>query len=286
MRSSWCWISSLMAVLAFSSVAFAQTLPQWSPRDLNGMWSRANPGRGGGTCEGCGDRGFSNDVPTMTPEGQAKFEANKPSYGRELGSEAAAKNTNEHVARRRAVAPGQGNDIVTSCNPQGFPRLILYPSPFEFIQVNDRVLQFFEWTHVLRQIWTDGREAPKEVDIPRWYGFSAGRWEGDTFIVDSYGFDDRTWVDHFGMPHSTEMRLQERWRRVSYDTLELSMTIVDPKIYTTPWVSETKRFKLQRREHMTYDNWYGIMEQLCAPIDEVDGFIERIVKPAGQAPGK
>src|SRR5712691_2831188 len=115
---------SLMVVFALpamSAATFAQTT--FDPHDLSGIWSRNSQGYGGGgTCRGCGDRGFNNDVPPMTPWGQARFEANKPSYGRALGSAAAAEHSEEAIGRRRAVPPGQGNDIVIACNPSGMPR--------------------------------------------------------------------------------------------------------------------------------------------------------------------
>jgi len=260
---------------------FAQN---FDPHDLSGIWSRNSQGYGGGgTCRGCGDRGFNNEVPPMTPSGQARFDANKPSYGRALGSAAAAQHPEEHIGRRRGVPPGQGNDIVTACNPSGLPRMLLYPDPIEFVfdKNGDKVVQTFQWTHQWRTIYKDGRKLPEDPDVPRWYGYSVGKWEGNTFVVDSYGFDDRTWVDHFGYPHSDKMRLQERYRRVDHDTLELSMTIDDPKTYTKPWVSQTKRFKLLKKEEISYDGWYGMLEEICAPVDEVDNFLNRIVKPAG-----
>ena len=83
------------------------------------------------------------------------------------------------------------------------------------------------------------------ADLDRkWNGHSVGRWEGDTFVMDSVGFDDSTWLDKFGYAHSDEMRLQERYRRVDADTLELTMTITDPQYYSKPWESDRKVFKL------------------------------------------
>src|ERR1700745_2786088 len=84
---------------------------KFDPRDLAGIWTR-NSSRlgygGGGTCPDCGDRGFGNDVPPFTPLGQKMFDANKPSYGRTLGTPDAASHTEEHVGRRRAVPPSNG----------------------------------------------------------------------------------------------------------------------------------------------------------------------------------
>jgi hypothetical protein len=256
---------------------------RFDPHDLAGIWTRNSNGMGGGgTCRDCGDRGFGNNVPAFTEEGQKRFEANKPSYGRALGTPDAAAHPEEHIGRRRAVPPANDTDPYQHCNPQGVPRALLYPDPVEFIVLPNRIVQNFQWTYSWRTIWTDGRTLPKEVDLPRWWGYSAGHWEGDTFVVDTTGLDDRSWVDHFGYPHSDEMHLQERYRRTSYDTLELNMWIEDPVIYKGRWNADVKHFKLLPKDYIkTPDGWTGLLEDLCAPADEVDLFNKRIRDPAG-----
>jgi hypothetical protein len=133
------------------------------------------------------------------------------------------------------------------CDPLGYPRWYSYNYGFEFIMLPDRVLQFFEWGHTWRTIWTDGRALPTDPPQPRWMGYPVGRWEGDTFIVESVGFDDRSWIDQDrreprerGFPHTDEMRVVERYKRTAYDTLEASMTVIDPKIFTAPWTTAGK----------------------------------------------
>ena len=213
------------------------------PRDLNGVWSRQR-----------GFLGMSNETPPMTAWGKAKFDAAKPVYG------------------PRAVAGGLGNDPVMTCDPLGMPRnLFLEVSiyPMELIQTPKRVIQFFEWAHVWREIWTDGRALPTDPE-PRWMGYSVGRWEGNEFVVNSLGFDERTWLDHFGNPISEEARFEERYRRVDRDTLELTMTLTDPKTYTKPWVSEKKTFRL--------DPKHEIEELFCVP-SENDAFNKRVRDP-------
>ena len=115
----------------------------------------------------------------------------------------------------------------------GMPRAILYPDPVEFVVLPDRIYQHFEWGYGLRTIWMDGRKplSPDDVDIPRWWGYAAGRWDGNTLVVSSTGYDERTWLDYFGYPHSEQMVLEERYTRINYDTLELKMTVTDPKYY-------------------------------------------------------
>ncbi len=203
------------------------------PRDLSGVWKRS-----GGVLT------MSSETPPMTPWGLARFNAAKPVYG------------------PRAVPGGLGNDPMGTCDPLGMPRnLFLEVSiyPYEIVQTPNRVFQFFEWAHSYRVIWTDGRELPKDPD-PQWMGYSVGKWEGDTFVVKSLGFDERTWLDHFGNPVSEDMTLEERYRRVDRDTLELTMTITAPKAYTKPWVSEEKTLKLAPKGE--------IQELFCVPSEE------------------
>jgi hypothetical protein len=216
-------------------------------------------------CENhCGDRGYSQTFPVFTPAGQTAFDRNIPSYGR-IGDSADAKaHPEEHIGRRRAQPPALGNDTYRTCNPMGMPRAVLYPDPVEFIVLPDRMLQHFQWGYGLRTIWMDGRRLPAaiDVDIPRWWGHAVGRWEGNTLVVDSTGYDERTWIDHFGYPHSDEMVLQERYTRINYDTIELTMTITDPKYYAKPWVGETKRMHLLPRDFIKSSGWTGLLEDL------------------------
>jgi hypothetical protein len=109
-----------------------------------------------------------------------------------------------------------------------------------------------------------------------------GKWEGNDFVVDSFGFDARTWLDQYGYPHSDQVKLQERYRRVDHDTIELTVTVVDPKMYTKPWVSEKKTWSLlSKPEEYSLDGWNALPEEICAPIDEVDNFDRRVRDPAG-----
>src|ERR1700731_2043849 len=198
----------------------------YDKHDLSGIWTRnGTPGGygGGSTCANCGDRGFNNDVPPFTPLGQKMFDANKPSYGRNLGSPEANAHPEEAIGRRRAVPPANGTDPYQTCNPEGVTRALIYPDPMEMNVLPDKIMQQFEWGYAVRTIWTDGRKPLMDPDQQRWWGYSTGHWEGDTFIVNSNGFDDRTWVDHFGYPHSTDMKLEERYRRTAYDVVELVM---------------------------------------------------------------
>ena len=101
-------------------------------------------------------------------------------------------------------------------------------------------MAYFSSERRWRVIWTDGRSLPKDAD-PRWYGYSVGRWEDDyTFVVNSNGTDDRTWLDNSGNPHSNDLKIEERYHRVNKDTMELTVTLTDPTIYTAPWTPRNK----------------------------------------------
>ena len=265
----------LVSVLAISCLAFAQTygtkgyapgtwkpeeLPTalskpkpFDPHDLSGVWSmptKANFERHSLNDKRLtiqdkslpGEMRAQSYPPPMTAWGKAEFEATQPSYG------------------PRSVPPGLGNDLVSTCEPLGYPRDLWEANlrPFEFVQASDRVLQHMQYHDVWRTIWTDGRALPKDPD-PAWYGYSAGKWEGDTFVVDSTGYDDRTWLDHFGDPHSDQMTLVERYKRLDADTLQLDMTLTDPKTYTVPWVADTITFERVK---------VAIFEEICAPSEE------------------
>jgi len=137
---------------------------------------------------------------------------------------------------------GRANDdsrdpFLTSCAPYGIPRLMNYVEPFEILMTPGRVLMLFEGGNALRQIWTDGRGHPADLD-PSWMGHSIGHWEGDVLVVDTIGLNDKSWLDTAGHPHSDALHVTERIRRVDHDTLEDTLTFDDPKAYTKPWSSK------------------------------------------------
>mgnify|MGYP003340129709 CR=1 FL=1 len=136
----------------------------------------------------------------------------------------------------------QINDpLSTMGDPSGFPRNLLFElRQVQFLNTPAAVVALHMWEKRWRIIWTDGRQLPKDPD-PRWYGYSVGHWEDDTtFVVNSNGTDDRTWLDNAGNPHSDALTVEERWHRVSEKKLELTVTLTDPKIYQRPWVALDK----------------------------------------------
>ena len=259
----------LAVILAFASLLSAQTgqpagtmqaqaadaasTPALS-HDLSGVWMQYPDGDVPGVP---GMNAVSNKTrPPLTPWGKAKFDAAKPLVG------------------PRAI-PGEENNPELRCEPDGPPKLLNLPNPFEIIQIPGRVLMFFELGHIWRTVWTDGRPLPKDPD-PSYLGYSVGKWEGDTFVVETIGLNDKLWDDSYGNPRSDATRLTERYRRLNHDTLELQIIIDDPKAYTKPWISPPKLHKLEPV--------WEIAEWFCVP-DEDNAYDEAVRKPAGVAPG-
>jgi hypothetical protein len=155
------------------------------------------------------------------------------------------------------------------CFPPGMPRLYLQPFPMEIIQVPGRVIMLFEFSHFVRQIYTDGRKHNTDLG-PTWMGDATGHWDGDTLVVDTVGFNDKTWLDRAGHPHSTDLHLVERIRRVDQNTLQDDITIEDPKAYTKPWGGQLT-FQLR-------PNW-NILEMVCEDNVNFDQFLKNEAQP-------
>ena len=194
-------------------------------------------------------------IPPFTPYGQKQYDETK----------------------KRVMPNGVNdalNDPIGTCDPMGYPRALGYNYGIEFVQVPGRVFQFFEWSHTWRTIWTDGRKLPPDPPIYRYMGYAVGRWEGDTFVVESNGYDDRSVLGadatHPVFPHTTEMRVEERYTRKNYGLLEFSLKVIDPKVFTAPWTTTGTIELLPRAE---------ISEYFCVPSDSID-FNKRNTAPA------
>ena len=190
------------------------------------------------------ERNILNPLP-YTPLGEETLKTHKP--------------TGQGV---RAVPTAQGNDPVNICDPPGFPRMEFNEfRNLEIVQMPDHVLILNQNYRTWRTVWTDGRALPTDPD-PRWYGYSVGKWVDDyTFVVQTVGMNDKTWLDNQGRPHSSELRVEERFHRVDYDRMELTVTIDDPKMYSKPWQGLNK-FPLRRQPR-----GFDIREIYCSPSD-------------------
>jgi hypothetical protein len=181
--------------------------------DFSGVWRTINPPaapREGTTLRWLPAPG---ELPPYTPAYQARFQ--KVQDSRESGSE-----ETEPVAR---------------CLPPGMPYFMLAQYGLEIVQGKDKIALFSEWMDTYRRIFLDGRAMPKDLD-PSYSGYSTGKWEGDTLVVDTVNLRDDTVLDRYGSPHSDAMKIVERIRLKDPETLEDQMTITDPKAFTKPWV--------------------------------------------------
>jgi len=129
------------------------------------------------------------------------------------------------------------------CFPPGTPRAYLRPGPLEIVQTPTGVYIIFEGNKAARQIYLDGRPHPDGAP-PTSMGHSTGHWEGDTLVVETVGLDRLTWIDGLGHPHTEQLRIEERFRRVSDTELEIDFLFDDPGAFTQTW-GGTKRFELQ-----------------------------------------
>jgi len=232
----------------------SQTAGAALSHDLSGVWmpypdTEVPPGTGKNAVD-------QKTRPALTPWGQARFDASKPLLG------------------PRAV-PGQENSPSLKCDPDGPPKLLNHPNPFEIVQIPGRVLMFFEEQHIWRTVWADGRPLPKDFD-PSYLGYAVSHWDGDTLVVETAGFNDKQWADPYGNPRSEEMHLTERYRRLNRETLEQQIIIDDPKSYAKSWVSPPKLYK--------YEPGWEIAEWFCV-ADEDKTYDDTVRKPAG-VPGK
>ena len=133
------------------------------------------------------------------------------------------------------VANGMKDNPDAHCLPIGYMQLHLHPQPRKMIQTPKQIVMYYESNYGLREIFMDGRGHPDADAQPWWYGYSIAHWEGDELVVESKHFRDDMWLDVNGSPLTYEGRIIERFRRPNFGTLEIDITIDDPKAYTKPF---------------------------------------------------
>lgn len=235
-------------------------------RDISGIWVPAAGAGVGVQADGAQlkpSRGRPQDELPFTPLGRKTWLANKPSVG------------------VTAVNPALTNDPVkggvtgTGCDPVGFPRLALWNlRTIRVIQSPENVVILYMLNNKWRVIRTDVTALPAEFDEPRFHGYSVGRWVDDyTFVAQSSGFDERTWIDAAGRPHSDVLRVEERYQRVDREHLLLTVIIDDPKMYTEPWTALRMSLRLQSPA-------FDIREMECVPSETAE-YNKLVARPAG-----
>jgi len=231
-------------VLNFSSTAVAQTnqpskppaaSSSFDPHDLSGVWFDERP-RPVTTNERYWIYKFNAEEPPMTSWGEAQYKAAKSSFG------------------TKAYPLAETNDpLYHTCTPPGLPRIYLHPFPMQVVQTPGEVIILFEYDSIRHQIFTDGR--PHDTTLgPLWMGDSIGHWEGDTLVADTVNFNDKTWLDRIGHPHTEALHVVERIRRMDREHLAVDITIEDPKAYTKPWSTHIE-FRLKPK--------WTLAEQFC-----------------------
>ena len=264
-------IVALMVVPVFSSSLSAQSAPgsagtrvqQAGPKsgstpDLSGIWEPDFKGPEGirlNTWDPSDPFAAHPEKAPMTPWAAEKFKDVRPPFG----AQQTFNDTNDPVQRY--------------CDPPGIPRIYMYPWEITFIQTPKVVYILYEYTKVWREIAMD-REHPKDPDTS-WMGDSIGKYEGDTFVIDTIGLSDKTWLDQAGHPHSDALHVIERFRRLDHERLELSVTIDDPKAYTKTF-SAAKVYKVTTAP---------MGETLCA-YSEMKEFQENVIDKTQTTPAK
>jgi hypothetical protein len=225
--------------------------------DLSGTWN----GPGSSDAVPSGERA---EKPSMTPLARQIMSERKP-----IGRYGPA-GTNDPNARY--------------CDPLGFPLDLIYQNrAMSIATMPDRIVILHQFGDYWREIWMDGRSLPTNVGgddkdslDPTYMGYSVGHWENDdTLVVDTTGLDERTWLLRDGTPHSVNAHVQERYTRVDHNTLKLSMTIDDPKMFTKPFSLGTYYYKWVPNQK--------INEWLCLPSEQLK-YLEEQGDPAGSYP--
>jgi hypothetical protein len=200
----------------------------WDLRGTGGRGGPAGPGGPGGAKGGPPKGGPPPELPPGTPP-NATFKNIGSGFKEGLPMLPWAADL---VKARRAENSKDNPDA--HCLPLGLMQLHMHPQPRKIIQSPGLIVMLYEAQGGVRQIFTDGRPLPKDVE-PWWYGYSVGKWDGDTLVVETTGFREDVWLDIDGSPLTESGKMTERIRRLNYGTLQTDVTIEDPKVYTKPF---------------------------------------------------
>jgi hypothetical protein len=159
---------------------------------------------------------------------------------------------------KKRVAENSKDNPDAHCLPMGNMQFHNHPQPRKIVQTPGAIYIIYEANSGLRQIFTDGRPLPSKDADPWWYGYSVGRWEGDTLVVETIGFRDDVWLDVRGSPLTNQGKTIERFRRPSFGSLEIEVTVDDPKAYTHPWT-------VRINQHIMIDT--ELIEFICEDRD-------------------
>jgi hypothetical protein len=176
----------------------------------------------------------------------------------------------ELVAKVRELVADPANSPSARCMLLGVPAITMNPMPLEIVQTPKKTVILYEVMRAFRIIPSDGRDHPKDLD-PSYMGDSVAHWDGDTFVVDVTGFNDKTWLDGAGHFHSDALHVVERYTRTPQDTIHYEVTAEDPNVLTKPWKVVDAQLRHPPREDR-------IMEYECD--NNID--LSHIVKPGAK----
>ena len=194
--------------------------------DFTGIWRNTQPAR----LAQCGERQPARD-PNDPPTGLGQF--------RDIGT--GVKDGLPFTPwaadlKKKRMADISKDNPDAHCLPMGNMQFETHPQPRKMIQTPDLLVIVYEANGGLRQIFLNGRTLPKADDVqPWWYGYSVGKWDGDTLLVETTGFRDDGWLDINGSPLTSAAKMTERFRRPDFGNLEIQIAVDDPKAYTKPW---------------------------------------------------
>ena len=220
--------ATLTAIVTAAVAVLAQTAPPAPDArvDLSGNWGYAigNSFSPRGTAQ---DAGTPADGVPYQPWALAKMKTHRPMAG-PAATFASRSGSDLNVSDE--------SDPVEQCIPHGVPRILTWPAKFKFLQTPDVVYILYEYGPSWRPVWLNIPHPPADELDSTFWGHSTGRYEGaDTFVVDTVGLTEKTWLDDVGRPHTDKLHVIERYRRLDAGRLEVTLTIDDPGAYTAPF---------------------------------------------------
>ena len=246
---------------AQQNISKAPSAADWSALaklpDFNGVWERAGVGGGGNAAFGTAPAAPRGNQPPGGNRGAAPQRGARGDGGAGAaagGRGGAPSFTPQYEAMRAAAAraPQPEDNNTANCLPPGMPGIMTQPYPMEFLMTPGKVTIIIEAYTQVRHIYTDGRPLPEEPD-PKFFGTSIGRWEGDTLVAETVGFNDHVQLAR-GVPHSDKMKIVERFKLTDADTMSIETTITDPGVLAAPY---TTTGTLRRHRNWT------ISEYIC-----------------------
>ncbi len=248
--------------------------------DFSGMWQNRGPGRGPGRGRGNGaGGGRGRGVNAATGSAPAGPRTPPPPPALKPGEIPAATffNVGANIPGglpllpwaaqllKNRIADNSKDNPDAHCLPMGFMQFHEHPQPRKMIQTANELVIIYEANSGLRQIFLDGRTLPKADDVdPWWYGYSIGHWDGDTLVVETNGFRDDVWLDVNGSPLTSAGKVIEKFRRPNFGTLDIDVTIDDPKAYSKPFTVAV---------HQRYMPDTELIEFICSENEKSDAHL-------------